>query len=259
MTQFIKRKSKAVIKFKLDDLDKDETTIKLNSINPALLDKKYNMKEVKNIMEKDLVEFSQNADTNKKKKVYKKSDIDKLQTDLENLGISDNKSKNYDTIVSNNMKIKAYSCFKEEFSKCEVPSTTSIFCWWCRHSVPKEFHPLGLPIRYTKDYFDTEGIFCSFNCMCSYLHDNLNNNLYKDSSSLIYLMYKSIFGEFPIKMNLKKAPSWKLLKQYGGPLSIEEFRDMFNTVNNLTQNIEFNNSSPTGKLPIKPVKLTYLE
>lgn len=259
MTQFIKRKQKAVIKFKIDELDADETTIKLSNINPALLDKKYNMKEVKNIMEKDLVEFSQMSDNQKKKKVYKKSDIDKLQTDLENLGISDNKPKNYDTIVSNNMKIKAYSCFKEEFLNCEIPSTTNIFCWWCRHSVPKEVHPLGLPIRYSKDYFDTEGIFCSFNCMCSYLHDNLNNNLYKDSSTLIYLMYKSIFGEFPIKMNLKKAPSWKLLKQYGGSLTIEEFREMFNTVSNLTQNIEFNESSPKGKLPIKPVKLTYLE
>jgi hypothetical protein len=95
--------------------------------------------------------------------------------------------------------------------------------------------------------------------MCSYLHDNLNNNLYKDSGTLLYLMYKSIFGEFPIKMNLKKAPSWKLLKSYGGSLSIEEFREMFNTVSNLTQNIEFSNSSPQGKLPIKPVKLTYLE
>ena len=84
MTQFIKRKSKAVIKFKIEELDTNETTIKLNNINPALLDKKYNMKEVKNIMEKDLVEFS-SQDTQKKKKVYKKSDIDKLQTENQSI------------------------------------------------------------------------------------------------------------------------------------------------------------------------------
>ena len=41
MTQFIKRKAKAIIKFKIDDLDEKDTTIKLNSINPAQLDKKY--------------------------------------------------------------------------------------------------------------------------------------------------------------------------------------------------------------------------
>ena len=33
MTQFIKRKSKAIIKFKVDDLDEKDTTIKLNNIN----------------------------------------------------------------------------------------------------------------------------------------------------------------------------------------------------------------------------------
>lgn len=255
MTQFIKRKSKAIIKFKVDDLDEKDTTIKLNNINPALLDKKYIMKEVKEIIHTDLVTTVQKP----KKVVTKKSDVDKLQTDLENLGIADNKAKTYETIVSNNMKIKAYTCFKGEYENAELPSSTNIHCWWDRHPIPLNIHPLGLPIRYKNGYFDTEGIFCSFNCMCSYLHENSNNINYKDSGALIYVMYKTIFGEYPIKMNIRKALSWKLLKQYGGNLSIEEFRDMFNVINTLTENIEYNSKSPTGKLPLNPVKITYLD
>jgi hypothetical protein len=95
--------------------------------------------------------------------------------------------------------------------------------------------------------------------MCSYLHENCNNINYKDSGALIYMMYKTIFGEYPIKMNIRKALSWKLLKQYGGNLSIEEYRDMFNVVNTLTENIEYNSKSPSGKLPLNPVKITYLD
>lgn len=255
MTQFIKRKPKATIKFKIDDLDEKETTIKLNNINPAQLDKKYIMKEVKEIIQTDLITTVQKP----KKTVPKKSDIDKLQTDLEILGISDNKTKNYETIVSNNIKIKAYTCFKEEYDRTELPSLTHIHCWWDRHAIPSNIHPIGLPIRYKDGYFDTEGIFCSFNCMCSYLHENSNNIAYKDSGTLMYLMYKTIFGEYPLKMNIRKALSWKLLKQYGGNLSIEDFREMFNIVNTLTKNIEYNTNKPTGKLPLNPVKITYLD
>jgi hypothetical protein len=120
MTQFIKRKTKATIKFKIDDLDEKDTTIKLSNINPAQLDKKYIMKEVKEIIQTDLITVQK-----PKKTVTKKSDIDKLQTDLENLGISDNKTKNYETIVSNNMKIKDF--LNNVIGFCRIVSFAS-FC-----------------------------------------------------------------------------------------------------------------------------------
>jgi len=263
MSSFItKRKPKTIIHFKIDDLDERDSSFTLKDINPAKLDKNYNMKDVKKIMENELIDI----DTVTKKvafgkKIQKKSDISKLQTELENLGISDNKSKTYETIVTNNntFKLKAYTCFKEEHANGEIPKFTNIKCWWCRSCVPSNIQPLGMPIKYTKEhsFFDTEGMFCSFNCMCSYLHENTNVSQYKDSGSLIYFMYKCIFNEYPYKMNIRKAPSWKLLKDYGGNLSIEEFRSMFNTVNIHTQNIEFGEGKPTGIM--RPVKLVYLD
>ena len=258
MSEFIrKKKSKVTLKFTVDELDEKDTTFTLKNINPGKLDKEYNMKDVKNNMETTLIDSSF---IDRKKKTQKKSDLSKITTELEQIGISDNKLKTYETIVSSNMKLKAYVCFKEEHEKKEIPSVTHINCWWCRHSIPITIHPLGMPIRYNKsnEYFDTEGMFCSFNCMCSYLHDNVNVSQYKDSGALIYLMYKQIFNVYPHNMNIKKAPSWKLLKEYGGNLSIEEFRCMFNIVTNLKENIKYNTDKPTNG-NMNPVKLVYLD
>lgn len=74
----------------------------------------------------------------------------------------------------------------------------------------------------TKQFFETEGVFCSFNCIVSYLEENRQNPLYQNSYNLIYFMYKIIFGEFP-QFTFIKSPSWKLRKEYGGPLSDDDY------------------------------------
>lgn len=80
-----------------------------------------------------------------------------------------------------------------------------------------------------REYFDGEGIFCSFNCMLSYYLENQSKNVrYKDTPTLINLLYYYIFGKYPEKIS--KASSWKMLKDFGGDLSIEEFRKNFNNI-----------------------------
>jgi hypothetical protein len=253
MSKFITKKKKVVVKFKIDDIEEKDASFTLKNINQAELDKKYNMKEVKKSLEDNLIEdvFETKFVDEKKRKVTKKSDVSKLQTELESLGISDAKPKGYETMVCNNVKLKSYVCFKTG------ELTNDLKCWWCRHSTPLEFQPLGVPLKYSNGIFDTEGVVCSFNCMFAYIHENNNNILYKDSEGLGYLLYKSIFKEFPYKMSINRAPTWKLLKEYGGSLTIEEFRKMFNTVSKLTQNIEYN-TQQLNKL-IRPSKLVYLE
>ena len=52
MSSFItKRKPKTIINFKVDDLEERDSSFVLKDINPAQLDKKYNMKDIKKIME----------------------------------------------------------------------------------------------------------------------------------------------------------------------------------------------------------------
>lgn len=81
----------------------------------------------------------------------------------------------------------------------------------------------------TKDFFETDGVFCSFNCIVSFIEENSYNPLYQNSNHLIYLMYKHIFGQFPNKSFIR-SPSWKLRKEYGGILSDDDYDKFVQTV-----------------------------
>jgi hypothetical protein len=79
-----------------------------------------------------------------------------------------------------------------------------------------------------KNYYMTDGIFCSFNCCMSYILENKTNSMYILSEMLLLKMYNDIY---PSKIpSIDKAPHWRKLKQYGGDLNIEEFRDSFNKI-----------------------------
>ena len=76
------------------------------------------------------------------------------------------------------------------------------------------------------EYYLTDGIFCSFNCLIAYIYDNSHDAFYSESKMLTYNMYKDIVGKETKK--IKAAPHWRLLKEYGGPFSIIDFRKSFN-------------------------------
>ena len=79
-----------------------------------------------------------------------------------------------------------------------------------------------------KNYYLTDGIFCSFNCCMAYIDDNKYNSLYDMSECLLLKMYHDFY---PSKVaSIDKAPHWRKLKQYGGDLTIEQFRDSFNKI-----------------------------
>lgn len=134
-----------------------------------------------------------------------------------------------------------------------LPTSTNKPCWWCSGTFKNL--PLGCPLRYnpnktsgiekeryeaklkqttiknhtTNDFFETEGIFCSFPCCKAYIIDQGSNPRYKDSLTLLSLMF-SIFHEIPDDSedaDFDAAPSWKLLKDYGGHLTYQEFRSSF--------------------------------
>lgn len=83
--------------------------------------------------------------------------------------------------------------------------------------------------------FETDGIFCSFNCCLAFIDDNSYNSKYTLSKNLLMNIYyivnninvSSITPEFEL---FKPAPSWRLLKEYGGHLTIDDFRDSFNKI-----------------------------
>lgn len=79
-----------------------------------------------------------------------------------------------------------------------------------------------------KGYYETDGIFCSFNCCLSYIEEEKHNSMYRFSKMLLYQLYRDA-NNIDIK-EIIPAPHWRLLRDFGGNLSIQEFRDGFNKI-----------------------------
>lgn len=80
----------------------------------------------------------------------------------------------------------------------------------------------------TNSYYETDGVFCSFNCMMAYIDEHKSDPLYRHSESLALKMYKDLHME---EINdILPAPHWRELREHGGIMTIDEFRGSFNKV-----------------------------
>ena len=95
----------------------------------------------------------------------------------------------------------------------------SAVCFYCNY--PFSNASWQLPVNYANNEFKLWGNFCSLECCRSFTC--YDNHLFKKDKvlSLIALYAMKIFGKY---VRIEKAPSKFLLKLFGGPLSIEEFR-----------------------------------
>lgn len=76
-----------------------------------------------------------------------------------------------------------------------------------------------------ESYYETDGIFCSFNCILAYVNENKSNPLYNYSKILTIKLYNDIHNN---KINkIIPAPHWKELVEYGGNMTISQFRNSF--------------------------------
>jgi len=131
-----------------------------------------------------------------------------------------------------------------------LPPYTNKPCWNCHHTFKTS--PLGCPLRYhpshvqspdkiqmikeyfkkinlpedmDTDYFETEGLFCSFPCIKRYIIDQGLNTKYKRSLTLLSLLYKKI-NNCDV-MTIPIASKWKVIATYGGHIPIEKYRASF--------------------------------
>lgn len=156
-------------------------------------------------------------------------------------------------------QIKYWVCMIDLCQNGALPLKITKPCWWCRNTFGTM--PLGLPINYCSDikdnennspnvivmrervlehfkranlpttdgtdFFETDGIFCSFPCMKAYVVDEMkkgSRTKFRNSLTLITLLYQKLFGR---TIHIPTAGSWKLLTEYGGHLPIEKFRQTF--------------------------------
>ena len=108
---------------------------------------------------------------------------------------------------------------KEIISVFKTNYDANTKCWWCKNCF--DTPAVGLPENYFNGKFELIGCFCSFNCAKSYNIDLNDNNYWKRNTLLNYLYYKTYNEE----KDIIPAPNWKTLKDFGGKLTIEQFRD----------------------------------
>jgi len=183
-------------------------------------------------------------------------------TKISNLASTPITTQNH-TFVDETMQTHSCVISMSNLLNTELPYSTNISCFWCRH--PFANPPIGCPVEYIpsiffkkyyseqskdsysikgsitpqiqqmlrnsdqideKNYYITDGIFCSFNCCLAFIRD-VDNYLYSQSENLLLQYFHTFFNQ---NILVNPAPSWRLLNTYGGHLSIEKFRSDFNTV-----------------------------
>lgn len=154
--------------------------------------------------------FTQNNVEYSETSIFIKHEMEKS---VDSLTASDN---NKDNIVINNInRIISHTINTDKNTKC----------WWCRYSFKND--PIQLPENYLNNIFYCIGHFCSFNCAKSFNIYSNDSNMYK-RESLLNFMYYVMYDQ---NIYIKQAPHWLTLKDYGGILSIDEFRENFNIAN----------------------------
>ena len=100
------------------------------------------------------------------------------------------------------------------------PKPTSV-CFWCCHEI--DTISVGLPIRHdvVHNTFTLFGTFCSLNCASAFnfSHHQCSERVW-EINSWVHLLARNIGLSTPIR----PAPSRYMLKLFGGPMTITEFR-----------------------------------
>lgn len=114
---------------------------------------------------------------------------------------------------------KQLTHFTDKTEKGDWPATTDKLCWWCCFP----FGTIPIPSVYKYDYyankFYLKGIFCSWECSKAYTFESNIKHI-----NLLYKLYKTWTGEKDFG-RIQKAPQRYVLKDFGGYLTIDEFRN----------------------------------
>lgn len=163
-----------------------------------------------------------------------------IRSNIDTVNIS-NKTTSINDISSPKNSLYSYYDQSKKHIKCsltmtnlignKLPKQTNLHCHWCRS--PFKTSPIGCPIKCKDDAYLVDGIFCSFNCCKAFIDDQKHNSIYKYSNHILDMMYYSIYNEY---IDIKKAPNWKILTDYGGNKSIDQFRESFNSIEYINNN-----------------------
>jgi len=109
--------------------------------------------------------------------------------------------------------------------------TPQTACFWCCHTF--DWIPSVLPISYDvyNNIYSCEGNFCSPECALAY---NYSDNKISDSSKWNrHALIGHLYSDLYTGRSLSPAPPRNLLRLFGGPLDIQQYRDYITGDNNI--------------------------
>jgi hypothetical protein len=109
--------------------------------------------------------------------------------------------------------------------------TPQTACFWCCHGF--NWNACVLPKSYDayKNIYSAEGNFCSPECALAY---NYSDNRISDSAKwLQHSLLNTIYSDMYKVRSLSPAPPRTLLRMFGGPLDIEQYRDYTTGINDV--------------------------
>jgi hypothetical protein len=114
----------------------------------------------------------------------------------------------------------------------EQSYSEQVHCFWCCHQF--NCRSFVLPISYDsyKNIYNCEGNFCSPECALAY---NYSDNQISDGTrwnrhAMLYHLYSTLYTE---DRPLSPAPPRDILRIFGGPLDIEQYRSYIEDENDL--------------------------
>jgi hypothetical protein len=112
--------------------------------------------------------------------------------------------------------------FKDASDIKTLPEETDVACFWCCHAF--KGRPVVLPIRDEGQYLQVYGNYCSPECAMAYLFD-MKQDSHTRWEQLALL--NRVYGEY-VGGTVRPAPPRSILKLFGGPVGIDEYRDIIN-------------------------------
>jgi hypothetical protein len=101
------------------------------------------------------------------------------------------------------------------------PIATTVHCWWC--TFPFDTRPIPIARHCSTKRFKLQGNFCSFNCAKSYIHDSRSSSQMLANTCYVFSRMSGV--KISSLANVCAAPPREMLKIFGGPYTIKEFRD----------------------------------
>jgi hypothetical protein len=117
-------------------------------------------------------------------------------------------------------RAKVLMCYETKSGETlKVPETTPVACYWCAHTFSEQ--PCFLPTKEDCGTYTVYGNFCSPQCGLAYLlKEHMDSHTRWERMALLHRLYPTVRGG-----RLYPAPPRESLEKFGGPMTIEQYRE----------------------------------